>query len=606
MKTTGFLAALIIAGLSSLCLAYSGGDGTAGNPYQIADANDLLELAADASHYDKDFILTADIDLTGQTFTAAVIAPDMDDSNYDFDGDEFTGTLDGNTHQIKNFTINGGNNYYIGLLGQIGVDGQIKNLAIVNATIQGNYYVGGLVGGNYGIISSCYTTGAVGGNGCVGGLAGVNSSGTISFCHAAVSVDGIGSIGGLVGFNCLGILGYYESMIRFCYATGEVSGDSSVGGLVGDNNGGTIISCFATGAVNGYSDTGGLLGKNEISFMSLGSYETGEVVSCYAAGTVSGEDYVGGLLGANIASHVADSYSTGFVTGISNVGGLVGWSASFMEQCETVCNPSCVTTCNYVAVTDTSLVEYSFWNTITSGQTTSSGATGKTTAEMKTFSTFTDAGWDFTDETVNGTNDIWRMCQDGILYPKPSWVASRTGDFACPDGSDIQDLIIMAQNWLTSESVNPATFNYACDANGNGLINQEDFSKLGQYWPGKDFVQSGTVGECTWDLESGQIQTDGSESLRFNVTVQGRYILFNDRVNANCCKNEIQLRATAGSGLILLEEQVNVSMWCTCVCDFPVEAVLGPFEPGQYTFTVVQTENNGSGQVIGEVSVVIE
>ncbi len=35
------------------------------------------------------------------------------------------------------------------------------------------------------------------------------------------------------------------------------------------------------------------------------------------------------------------------------------------------------------------------------------GGTGKTTAETQTASTFIEAGWDFVDETANGTEDIW-------------------------------------------------------------------------------------------------------------------------------------------------------------------------------------------------------
>jgi hypothetical protein len=608
MKTTWFFAALVIGGLSSLCLAYSGGSGTAGNPYQIADANDLLELAIDTGNYDKSFILTADIDLTGQTFTAAVIAPDMDDSNYDFDGIEFTGILDGNGHQIKNLTING-DNHYIGLLGQIGVNGQIKNLAIVDATIQGNYYVGGLVGGNSGIISSCYTKGTVSGNGCVGGLAGVNSSGTIRFCHSAGSIDGINSIGGLVGVNYWGIVEYYEDTIRFCYATGEVSGDDSVGGLVGSNQNSWIISCFATGTVNGYSAVGGLLGDNEISStMFLESNEASKIISCFATGRVSGYSIVGGLLGANAAGQVIDCYSTGRVTGTEEVGGLVGWSVSFEKHCETACSPSCVEVCNYDPVPDPTRIESSFWNTQTSRQSTSAGGTGKTLMEMRTLATFTSAGWDFTNETANGTHDTWRMCADGMSYPEPSWMTSPMGDFACPDGTDMQDLIVLAQNWLTSELVNPATFNYASDANGDGLIDQGDFSKLSQSWPGENFVQSSTVGACVMDSNSIQAQTSGlfSESLRFNVTVQGPMILFEDMVYTNCCKEDILLKATVASGQILLKEQVKLGGMCLCNCDFPVEAEIGPFEPGQYTFTVIQSENDGSGQLIGEVSVVIE
>jgi hypothetical protein len=49
-----------------------------------------------------------------------------------------------------------------------------------------------------------------------------------------------------------------------------------------------------------------------------------------------------------------------------------------------------------------------FWDTTSSGQTSSAGGTGKSTAEMKTASTFTGAGWDFTT--------VWEMI--GTNYPR--------------------------------------------------------------------------------------------------------------------------------------------------------------------------------------------
>jgi hypothetical protein len=91
---------------------------------------------------------------------------------------------------------------------------------------------------------------------------------------------------------------------------------------------------------------------------------------------------VGGLVGYNDRSNISNSYSTGSVNGMSQVGGLVGY--------------------NYV-----SPISNCFWDTQTSGQATSDGGTGKTTAEMKTLATFTEAGWDFMGETVNGIDDIW-------------------------------------------------------------------------------------------------------------------------------------------------------------------------------------------------------
>ncbi len=40
---------------------------------------------------------------------------------------------------------------------------------------------------------------------------------------------------------------------------------------------------------------------------------------------------------------------------------------------------------------------------------------------MKTQATFTDYTWDFLGEDTNGENEIWRMCVDGVEYPRLSW-----------------------------------------------------------------------------------------------------------------------------------------------------------------------------------------
>jgi len=63
----------------------------------------------------------------------------------------------------------------------------------------------------------------------------------------------------------------------------------------------------------------------------------------------------------------------------------------------------------------------SFWDTQTSNQSTSACGTGKLTYQMKTRSTFTNAGWDFINAT--GYSDHWGI--DGINnsgYPFLTWV----------------------------------------------------------------------------------------------------------------------------------------------------------------------------------------
>jgi hypothetical protein len=48
------------------------------------------------------------------------------------------------------------------------------------------------------------------------------------------------------------------------------------------------------------------------------------------------------------------------------------------------------------------------------------GILAVTASEMQTASTFLDAGWDFVDETENGTDDIWWI-DEGQDYPRLWW-----------------------------------------------------------------------------------------------------------------------------------------------------------------------------------------
>jgi parallel beta-helix repeat protein len=190
------------------------------------------------------------------------------------------------------------------------------------------------------------------------GLFGLVGSGGVVENVGLVNENVIGddNVGGLVGLDNGGT-------ISNCYSTGTVSGRSEVGGLVGGNSyEGNVSNCYSTSTVSGSGYyVGGLVGKN--------SHE-GNVSNCYSTSTVSGSGYyVGGLVGWNFGGNVSNCYSTGTVSGRSEVGGLVGANGG------TVSN--------------------SFWDNQTSGQATSDGGTGETTALMKTQSTFTNAGWGF-------------------------------------------------------------------------------------------------------------------------------------------------------------------------------------------------------------------
>jgi hypothetical protein len=100
-------------------------------------------------------------------------------------------------------------------------------------------------------------------------------------------------------------------------------------------------------------------------------------------------------VGYNDYGTITTSYSTGLVGVEIIAGGLVGLRIG-------------------------GVATQSFWDTQTSGQTRSDGGIGKTTAEMQTADTFLEMGWDFVDETENGTEDIWWI-DEGNDYPHLWW-----------------------------------------------------------------------------------------------------------------------------------------------------------------------------------------
>jgi hypothetical protein len=207
-------------------------------------------------------------------------------------------------------------------------------------------------------------------------------------------------IGGLVGENDGGT-------ITDCYSTGRVLGtQDSIGGLVGWNNG-QITVCYSTGSVSGNYCVGGLVGYNYFYYATI--------TDCYSTGYVSGGIASGGLVGFNWLGTITNCYSTGSVSGSDNVGGLVGR--------------------NYEGT-----VAASFWDMQTSGQTNSAGGIGKRTAEMKTKSTFTDAGWDFVDVWGIGENQTYPF-----LRNEPA------GDSNHDKKVNLEDLAILASHWLEGQ-----------------------------------------------------------------------------------------------------------------------------------------------------------
>lgn len=426
------------------------GSGTEEDPYQIWTADDFTLLNRHILVLDKHIRLMADVDLEG-----IALYPIGELST-------FIGVFDGDNHVISNAAINMSGRDYVGLLGNVGSDGEIRNLGIEDANVVGRRYTGILAGRNEGTISNCYTSGSVSGENCVGGLAGYNDEGSITDCCALGPVKGADYVGGLLGYN------RWPGTVSYCYATGSVQGEERIGGLVGQNYGGKVKYCYATGSVIGSESTGGLVGRSadeadirccrasgSVSGISavgglVGSSSDSDISKCYATGAISGESYVGGLAGSG--GYIRDCYATGGVSGNSYVGGLVGSVGNIVNCYATGGTPVIIDGLYYFGGVAGYFSYHStghnyFLHPDYIEPLYPSPEIPLTDTQMRREESF--VGWDFVGEEVNGTEDIWAICE-GMNYPRLVWQIPEA-DWVCPDGVGFEDFGEFADLWGASE-----------------------------------------------------------------------------------------------------------------------------------------------------------
>lgn len=324
---------LVLSGLSWAVGGDMGGgdpNGSPEKPYLIEDLADFDAFAGNSAYWASGVhtTLMTDIDLSGRTYTTAVIAPDTDNTDWDFIGIPFLGTFNGNSHTIDNLTIDTtgtDNHYYLGLFGQLRSSTVVSDLELEHISITGGTYcVGGLCGSNGdwdytgGTIINCHSNCSVtDGSGYTGGMVGLNCWGSIQNCTTNSIISGDYDFGGMVGYN-------YYGTITNCYTSATVSSPDNphaIGGLVGYNEYGEINDCNSnatvSGGVNSYA-VGGIVGTND----------TGNVTNCYAMGTVDADGAIGNIVGNNSYGTVRNCYSDGRVIGksYSRIGGLVGYN----------------------------------------------------------------------------------------------------------------------------------------------------------------------------------------------------------------------------------------------------------------------------------------
>lgn len=198
------------------------------------------------------------------------------------------------------------------------------------------------------------------------------------------------------GYTLLGFIGIVDPEAQISnlgITDANVTSSYGEAGILAGGNKGIITNCFSTGSARGTWGSGGLVGWS-------GFNNKGYVRNCYSWASASGSGRVGGLVGFNGRASVEYCYSTGEVVGDDDhvhVCGLIG---------DNLLEDNVIKSFSIGAFEDMCVL--------------GSSGSSKTTAEMKTTSTFLEAGWNIVDKTANGTDNIWWI-DEGNGYPRLWW-----------------------------------------------------------------------------------------------------------------------------------------------------------------------------------------
>jgi len=252
------------------------GEGTVGDPYKIASAEDwetFIYLAGKKNFAGEYVVLTNDIDFEGFSITPI---------------EHFAGTFNGQYHTMRNLTMRL-NKEEVALFCTVGSGAVIENLRIENFDIRAK--------GQYaGAVACC---------------AGENSTFQNIYVHSDVTVEATENYaGGIIG-NVFGT--DKDVNITNCVFAGTVkAGYMYAGGIVGHINSGnkvTVSNCLNTGTVTASSTyASGIAGASEAN-----------IINCVNTGKVKSNNRKGGICSGNpsAAVNITNCYSVDSIADIA-------------------------------------------------------------------------------------------------------------------------------------------------------------------------------------------------------------------------------------------------------------------------------------------------
>lgn len=308
--TLGFIFSLLVSLLTTqIASAFAGGNGTSGNPYQIANCAQFKTIENDLDAY---YVLNQSIDCSSDGINAIISSDDFEGN---FDGQDFTITL--------NVQASG---WY-----RVGLFSELQGATVRNLTVAGTVSVqesdgitaesiGGLAGTiDDSLITDINVTANVYGDLSVGSIAGYVSNSVASDLTSSGDVETTyNNAGGLFGSSS------YIQLYDSSSESSVYSGNINAGGIIGldedyEGDRSVLSGVTASGEVfANQSYAGGIVGHGTETAIEFSSATGNEYVRS--------NDGTGGLIGYLTSGSVVRSHSERFVMSYSYAGGFIGYS----------------------------------------------------------------------------------------------------------------------------------------------------------------------------------------------------------------------------------------------------------------------------------------
>lgn len=276
------------------------GSGTTDLPFYIENETDMVQYLYTEANLYKNFLLLNDIDL--QNTNISPIGYTLDGASYVNSG--FSGVFDGNNKTIYNATYANESSYpCVGFFSKLNINSEVKNLKLVNTTINGNYeYAGALAGISNGVVDKCIVENAIIINEQESSVSGMivgklaitteNQNAKLTRSYATGSITSKNIVGGLVGT-------VDNALIQACWTDADItliettSSNNTVGGLVGH-----MIAADSTGSIR---ESYSLATINLINteYVAVKGYLIGKIVGNNGKQTVMGLYYIDSTLATN-------------------------------------------------------------------------------------------------------------------------------------------------------------------------------------------------------------------------------------------------------------------------------------------------------------------